>query len=117
MRTIPITLLLWYLLPANTTFAYTHADTLRGSNGTGRAWWDVMHYDLQVSFDTANRSIAGVNNISFAVIKTPGDSMQIDLQSPMILDSMVLQEPTPGERNQKLDIVKQGNVWWAKYPF
>ena len=25
---------------------FTHADTLRGSNGPGRAWWDASFYDL-----------------------------------------------------------------------
>ena len=27
---------------------YTHADTLRGSDGPARAWWDVEFYDLHI---------------------------------------------------------------------
>ena len=81
---------MWYLLSANTTFAYTHADTLRGSNGRGREWWDVKYYNLGVEFDTAAKSISGQNTISLQVIKKPIDSMQIDLQEPMELDSVLL---------------------------
>ncbi len=109
--------IMWYLLPANTTFAYTHADTLRGSNGNGRAWWDVLTYDLQISFDTLNRAISGNNQLSFKVVSTPGDSMQIDLQEPMILDSVILMASNIKECDQLLTIVKEGNVWWVKYPF
>ena len=101
----------WYLLMANTTFAYyTHADTLRGSNGKYRSWWDVQYYDLYVKFDTAQRSITGQNNITFLVTSTPNDSLQLDLQTPMILDKVMWGE-------QRLNIANEGNVWWVKYPF
>lgn len=108
---------MWYLLPANTTFAFTHADTLRGSNGVGRAWWDVIRYDLQLSFDTANRSIWGINQVGFTVLKTPADIMQIDLQEPMILDSAILMPGAMDEKPVLLTIAKEGNVWWLKHPF
>ena len=28
----------------------THADTLRGTYGPSRDWWDVLKYDLHVKF-------------------------------------------------------------------
>ena len=108
--------LVWYLLPANTTLAYTHADTLRGSNGRGRAWWKVLHYDLQAGIDTLSRSIYGTNLINFKVMQKPADSMQIDLQEPMVLDSVKL-TGTAGAEAIRLQMVKEGNVWWVKYPF
>ena len=100
---------MWYLLSANTTFAFTHADTLRGSNGTGRKWWDVRRYELSVALDTTTRSIKGQNKITFTTIGTPGDSMQIDLQEPLVIDKV-----TTG--NTELQFVKDGNVWWVKVP-
>lgn len=108
---------MWHLLSANATFAFTHADTLRGSNGHGRDWWDVTRYDLQVAFDTANRSISGINQMSFKVIGTPGDSMQIDLQVPMVLDSVILMANSSTRENIKLPVVNESNVWWARYTF
>lgn len=109
--------LMWYLLSANTTFAFTHSDTLRGSNGSGREWWDVMRYDLQITIDTANRMISGSNTITFKVLQTPNDSMQLDLQNPMEMDSVVLMPKNEGDRNQLLPIMHEENVWWVKYPF
>ena len=103
-------LITWYLLLANTMFAYTHADTLRGSNGRGRDWWDVQHYSLNVQFDTAAKSIKGFNIISLKIVSTPGDSMQIDMQQPMILDSVVYGD-------KRLVIANENNVWWVKHPF
>lgn len=101
---------MWYLLQANTTFAYTRQDTLRGSNGTGRNWWDVQEYYLYVSFDTADKSISGMNILTFSLTSEPGDSMQIDLQHPMILDSAKV-----GTR--KLDIHRDDNVYWLQDDF
>ena len=86
--------------------AFNHADTLRGSNGTGRNWWKVTHYELSVAFGDQYRSIQGSNAISLRVTAEPHDSMQIDLQEPMIIDSAVAD-------GSKLTVAKEGNVWWA----
>ncbi len=114
-KTFYIILSMWYLLSANTTFAFTHADTLRGSNGRGRDWWDVQYYDLSVIFDTASRSIKGVTKIEFSLPGLQHDSMQIDLQSPMVLDSAVL--GVGADRGCLLQIINEGNVWWLKGAF
>jgi len=108
----------WYLLSANTTFAYTHADTLRGSHGRGRDWWKVKYYNLTVEFDTAARSISGENTISLLVTKKPVDSMQIDLQEPMQLDSVIfVSNPDDSVVRTRIDFKKEGNVWWLTYKF
>ena len=67
--------------------AYTHADTLRGSNGAGRSWWNATKYDLHVKFNLEDSTISGYNIISFKTSK-PGLIMQIDLQEPMVIDSV-----------------------------
>ncbi len=79
------------LIIYNTSFAqpFTHADTLRGSNGPGRSWWDATKYDLHVRFNLEDSTISGYNIIDFKVLK-PGSTMQIDLQEPMIIDSIKL---------------------------
>ena len=110
-KILHILLVMWYLLPANTTFAYTHADTLRGSNGNGRNWWDVKQYYLEVTkIDIAAKSIAGVVDISLDVTGTPHDSMQIDLQEPMIIDKVSC-------NGKELDFTKEGNAWWVTNTF
>ena len=67
---------------------FTRADTLRGSNTPQRAWWDAAFYDLHVKVNPADSSIAGHNTITYRVLK-PAREMQIDLQLPLVVDSIV----------------------------
>ncbi|MGZ4036716.1 MAG: M1 family peptidase, partial [Bacteroidia bacterium] len=66
---------------------YTHADTLKGSVGKARAWWDLLHYDLHVSFHLRDSSINGFDVISYKVLESY-NTMQIDLIRPMYMDSI-----------------------------
>ena len=67
---------------------FTHADSLRGSIGPARAWWKTTFYDLHVRVNPVDSSIAGYNSIVYRVLKAQ-QSMQLDLQPPMVVDSMV----------------------------
>ncbi len=99
------------LLSANALFAFNRQDTLRGSNGRGRDWWDVQQYTLTFRMDTAARTISGSNTIQFKVLGKEKDSMQIDLQAPMILDSVLLVD------NSKINFRREGNVYWLDFAF
>ncbi len=76
------------LAPAQDTAAVTHADTLRGSITRQRAWWDVTFYDLHVAVNPPDSSIRGWNGIGYRVV-TPAQEMQVDLMTPLEVDSMV----------------------------
>lgn len=67
---------------------FSHADTLRGTNTPARSWWDVAFYDLHVSINPSDSTIRGYNTITYRVLHTPLE-MQIDLQQPMVADSMI----------------------------
>src|ERR1041384_6228438 len=73
---------------AQDTLTFTHADTLRGSNTPERAWWDAAFYDLHVTISPKDSSIAGWNAITYRVL-SPARDMQIDLQAPLRVDSVV----------------------------
>jgi aminopeptidase N len=86
---------------------FTHQDTLRGSNGSGRDWWDVITYKIQVTPDYNTKSITGSNEIRFKVTKQPKNGMmQIDLQKPLSIDNVFLD----GKKISK--IKREGNVYW-----
>ncbi len=88
--------------------SFTHADSLRGGYGPGRDWWDLTAYDLSVQFDPTNKVISGVNVMLFDVTKlneTGKHEMQIDLQAPMVLDSVVA-------LNKTLTFRKDGNAYF-----
>lgn len=106
-----ITILTGCLLSANALFAFNRQDTLRGSNGRSRDWWDVQHYKLTFSLDTAARTISGSNTIQFKVLGKERDSMQIDLQEPMVLDSVRLID------DSKINFSREGNVYWLDFSF
>jgi aminopeptidase N len=67
---------------------FTHADTLRGSNTPERAWWDATFYDLHVKVNPTDSSVSGWNGITYRVL-SPAREMQVDLQVPLQVDSMI----------------------------
>jgi aminopeptidase N len=98
----------------NEKIVYTHADTLRGTNGPGRDWWDVLKYDLHVKFNIEDSTISGYNIISFKALKK-GDTMQIDLQEPLILDSIITNIPDYKVLEKvALSFKKDGNAYFVK---
>ncbi len=88
--------------------AFTHADTLRGSNGPGRAWWDATFYDLHVAVNPADSSIRGWNAITYRVLSAPRE-MQIDLQTPLEVDSML-------QDGKRLTYRRDGNAFFVNVP-
>lgn len=70
---------------------FTLADTLRGANSEHRTCYDVTFYDLDVSVNIQEKSLAGSNTIHFNVINE-FDSLQIDLFDNMVIDSIICQD-------------------------
>ena len=96
---------------------FTRADTLRGSITEFRRGWDVVKYDLTVQPDFESKTISGKNIITYNESQ-PVITMQIDLQQPLIIDSIT------GENNNVYNYKRDGNVCFvnvrdslAKYKF
>jgi len=108
LRVLPLALLL-ALASASPAAAqervYTHADTLRGSITPERAWWDVVFYDLHVRLDPADSTIRGWNGISYRVIGA-SRAMQIDLQKPLEIDSVI-------QDGRRLSYRRDGNAFFV----
>ena len=90
---------------------FTAADTLRGSLNPQRTWWNVLRYDLNVQPDFTTRTIRGNNTILFS-IEQPAQKMQIDLQAPMVLDSIRWNTEKP----QLLSFTRVGNIALVNWP-
>ena len=65
----------------------TRADSLRGSIGPERAWWDATFYDVSVKPDLSAFTIQGTTIIAFLAVEK-GQRMQLDLQQPLVVDSI-----------------------------
>jgi aminopeptidase N len=106
---VRVTALLVLLLPtgvAAQTRAFTRADTLRGSITPERAWWDVTFYDLHVRLDPSDSTIRGWNGITYRVTGKPRD-LQIDLQEPLRVDSVV-------QAGRRLVFRREGNAVFVR---
>ncbi|HTB26775.1 MAG TPA: M1 family metallopeptidase [Puia sp.] len=80
---------------------FTRADTLRGSLNAERSY-NVLKYDISITPDFENKSIQGKNTITY--IDSGLKTMQIDLQVPLEIDSIIQYEG-------KLAFTREGNVF------
>ncbi len=83
---------------------FTHADTLRGSLNAERTWWDVQRYDITIRPDFAARTTEGKNSITYKVVGTPQPGMQLDLQEPLQIDSIIY------DGRRRLAFTRDGNA-------
>lgn len=92
----------------DSTKQFTHADSVRGSIFPERKWWNVLRYEITVKPDYESKTISGKNNIEFEVVNENHPLiMQIDLQEPMLIDSIFLNSKS------SLDFKRFGNAWYA----
>ncbi|MES2417386.1 MAG: M1 family metallopeptidase [Bacteroidota bacterium] len=91
---------------------FTRADTLRGTLTPERTWWDVQRYEIAFKPDFVDKSIAGSNEIAYKVVKANNGSlkMQIDLQVPLVIDSVLYN----GKKH--LEFEKVESIWLIKVP-
>ncbi len=85
--------------------AFTHQDTLRGTVTQERVWWDLKYYHLEVAVNPADSTLKGQNTIRYQVME-PGKRMQIDLQEPMQIITVLQQGKT-------LEVSRDGNAWFV----
>ena len=81
---------------------FNRQDTLRGTITPERAWWDVLRYDIQVTPDFDSKTISGNVTIT-AKILSQSSTMQIDLQSPLEIDSIFLVQQNKKFLIQKME--------------
>lgn len=86
---------------------FTRQDTLRGTITPERAWWDLMHYHLDIAVQPSDSSIAGKNTITYRVLSSE-DRMQIDLQPPLKIDSVIHQ-------GMIQEVIKDGKAWFVSF--
>lgn len=99
---------------------FTKEDSLRGSIGPCRAWWDVVQYDVSLRPNYEERSITGVTTIAFDAV-ADGQRMQIDLQQPLVVDSVTTEiagfkDGAITVSDQHIEFTHEENVVWVDMP-
>jgi len=67
---------------------FTLEDSLRGAITAERAWWDVSYYHLNLNVDPEQKLLKGNVVVRYKVL-TPDQTLQIDLQPPLTIDSVL----------------------------
>jgi aminopeptidase N len=89
-KIISICLLSLIVLTTQAQHTFNHDDTLRGTISPIRDWFDITKYDITVQPDFNSKTIQGHTEWTFKVVKQ-AQQMQIDLQQPLIIDSIIFQ--------------------------
>ena len=87
---------------------FTKADTLRGSLNENRDWFDILKYHIYVEPNIENKTIQGVVIWKAKAIKKT-NKIQIDLQQPLIIDSIKFNDANLG--------YEYSDIHTAKIPF
>ena len=106
---LPVSLNSW-AGPGLDSLPFTHADTLRGSNGPGRSWWNVLRYDITVEPDYGRQFINGTCIMTVSLLKDmPATEAQVDLQTPMELSAVTVDYAPATFR-------RDGNAYFITFP-
>lgn len=84
--------------------------SLRCTNNAARSWWDVQGYELDLVFDTASTQISGSCRITARITGKDRDSLQLDLEEPLRIDSVTL-------NGRRLGCSPDAGAWFVKGPF
>jgi aminopeptidase N len=86
------------------------ADVLRGSLNENRDWFDIKRYVIDVTPNYDSKSIVGVVSWKALAVK-PSKQIQIDLQAPMVIDSILLwPNVNEGMNSVRLEFTRSNNI-------
>ena len=101
-------LLLFAFFFTNAQKEFNHDDTLRGSLNSNRDWFDIQRYDITVTPNFESKSIVGKVLWTAKVIKA-SNQIQIDLQQPLIIDSVFYSTPNSAKK-QSVPFTRSNNI-------
>lgn len=84
---------------------FSRYDTLRGSVTPERSWWNLTYYHLDIEVNLRDSSISGTNLIQYRVDSSATSTMQIDLQVPMEITSVI-------QNDKELTFKRDGNAYF-----
>ena len=85
---------LFFTTVMNAQPIFEKSDTLRGSLNENRDWFDILKYDITVTPNFDNKTIQGTVAWK-AKVNKQGAKIQVDLQQPLVIDSIVLVRINP----------------------
>ena len=108
MRIIISTLFLFTFFTSTAQKEFNHDDTLRGSLNPNRDWFDIQRYDITVTPHFESKSIQAKVLWTAKAVK-PSNFIQIDLQQPLIIDSIFYSTPN-SIKKQAVSFIRSNNI-------
>jgi len=97
-------------LSVNAQPVFTKSDTLRGSLNENRDWFDIKRYVIDVTPNDEAKSIVGVVSWKALAVKS-SKPIQIDLQAPLVVDSILLMPNINDNLNTvRLQFTRSNNI-------
>ena len=75
------------IITIHSAFAQPGHETMPVSTLPERAWWNLLHYTIDIRPDYSSKSLTGTNDIEFRAISS-GQVLQLDLMQPMSIQSV-----------------------------
>lgn len=75
------------IITIHSAFAQPGHETTPASILPERAWWNLLHYTINIRPDLTGKYLSGTNYIEFRAMR-PGKILQLDLMRPMSIRSM-----------------------------
>lgn len=84
---------------------------------TNQDWWQVLHYQLSIDFtDTFGEQLKGENKLSFKVLKSGAKYLQLDLDTPLMIQAVRCQgRSLTFERKGNYYLVTCPKWFWQRY--
>ena len=80
-------LIILFAFSANGQQNFSKLDSLRGSIGPDREWWDLTYYHLDINVIPEYKFIEGSVTVGYKVLNE-SQSLQIDLQNPLFISKI-----------------------------
>lgn len=105
---LSLLLLSFISFETNAQAIFNHDDTLRGSLNSNRTWFDILQYHIKVQPDFNSKTIQGQTTWICKIVQPMG-TMQIDLQAPLVIDSIVY-------NHALLSFTRTNNIALVEFP-
>ncbi len=106
-----------FVLSASAQPVFTKADTLRGSLNENRDWFDILKYSLIINPNIETKSLDESIVIWECKVVKRTNKIQIDLQKPLVIDSIKFSSLTPisnstaaWNKQRKINFTRDGNI-------
>jgi aminopeptidase N len=101
-------LIIVFLFAVNIGLAQPGHENMPVSQRPEQAWWNLLHYVIDISPDYASKSLIGTNSIKFRALSA-GQVLQLDLQQPMSIYSVIWKKDT-------LQLERKGDAYIVRFP-